>query len=393
MSAPVSHPGAILTLRRLTAGRADALDGDLVRFSRDRPVTLILPCHLQDTGTEALAAIVRELAGAAWIRRFIVGLDGAEESDIAAARACFAPLADRLTLLWTAAPEILELERALDRAGFTAALSGKGRNVWLALGAALADPAGDAGVIAMHDCDIRHYTREIPARLCWPLLAPGSGARFVKGCYARHAERLHGRVMRFLVAPLLQALENVAGPLTALRFLSAFSYPLAGETAMDAALARRLAIPAAWGLEIGLLEEARRQLPVSAFCQSELCAAYDHKHQELSPDNPDAGLHRMAREVASAVLAPVSGGAYPWQEMVLPEWRAAAAEALRRAALESGLNGLAHSADDDRLAVRTFGLALDAALDNPDRPALLPSWEEIEAHRPGAAAALAAACR
>lgn len=393
MPDPNSHPGAITTLRRLTAGRTEALGEELQRFSRDRPVTLLLPCHVDDTGADALDVIIRELAAAPWISRIIVGLDGAKEDDTAAARVRFCPLGDRLQMIWTNAPEILQLERSLDRAGFTSADSGKGRNVWLALGAALAGDPKNKGIIAMHDCDIRNYSREIPARLCWPLLAPGSGFRFVKGCYARHADRLHGRVMRFLVTPLLRALETVAGPLAALRFLSAFQYPLAGETAMDAALARGLAVPAAWGLEIGLLEEVRRQTPVSAVCQSELCAAYDHKHQDLSPDDPEAGLHRMAREVASAVLSTVSGGAFPWQELVLPEWRSAVENALRCAAVESALNGLEHSVDDDRLAVRTFGLALDAALDYPDRPALLPSWEEIEAHRPGSSAALAMACR
>ena len=114
-----------------------------------------------------------------------------------------------------------------------------------------------------------------------------------------------------LERPLLRAMELRAGPVAMLQFLSAFRYPLAGESALESSLLSRLNFSSTWGLEIGLLEEVRRQLPPSAVCQTELCAAYDHKHHELSPDDPEHGLHRIAahgQHIAPGVRSRLMGG-------------------------------------------------------------------------------------
>lgn len=354
---------------------------------QDCPVTLILPCHARELGTAALAGMVRELSGAVWVERIIVGLDGAEATDLGAAMEIFAGLPQDLLLFWSGAPAVLALEKELRAAGLTTAASGKGRNVWLGAGLALAHTRGP-GVIALHDCDILNYSRELVGRLCHPLLERRWGFRFNKGFYSRHSDRLHGRLQRLLVRPLLRAMELRAGPDPMLQFLSAFRYPLAGESALDAELLRQLNFPATWGLEIGLLEEVRSQLSPKAVCQTELCAAYDHKHQDLSPGDPGAGLHRMAREVSATLLATVSGGTYPWREQIVETWQALAEDALRHAGAESALNGLDFSPAQESLAVTTFGKALLGAVEAAPPPALLPSWEAAERAVPGILARL-----
>lgn len=384
------HPAGITTLHRLRGADSLPSAAGLSRLAALRPVTLVLPCHARDLGTESLVRMVSELAATPWISRFIVGLDGLEASGLAAARECFAGLGGRVSFLWTDSPAVAAAETRLRSVSETTADSGKGRNVWLCFGLALALSEGSPGIVAVHDCDIRDYSRELPARLCLPLLKPEFGFRFAKGFYSRHSDRLHGRLMRLLLRPLLQAMEMRAGPVPGLQFLSAFHYPLAGETAMDLALLRRLAVPAGWGLEIGLLDEVRRQLPPAAICQSGLCAAYDHKHQELSPDDPGSGLHRMAREVAATLLGTVSGGSYPWRDEIFVTWEARAAEALRQTEAESFLNGLNFDRDQELLAVRTFGRALEGALEMPAAPALLPSWAGAERACPGILDQLAA---
>ena len=47
-----------------------------------------------------------------------------------------------------------------------------------------------------------------------------------------------------------------------------------------------------------MLAEVFRNSAPRAICQSELCANYDHKHQELSPRDPDKGLNKMATDIA-----------------------------------------------------------------------------------------------
>ncbi len=314
----------------------------------------------------------------------MIGLDGAESGDLHAAHDAFSALPQETRILWTASPAVGSIEADLDHAGLTTATSGKGRNVWLCAGLALAC-AEREGVVAVHDCDIQNYSRELTGRLCYPLLEKRRGFRFNKGFYSRHSDQLHGRLQRLLVRPLLRAMELRAGPVAMLQFLSAFRYPLAGESAMDTALLRQLNFPATWGLEIGMLEETRRLLSPAAFCQTELCASYDHKHHDLSPDDPGTGLHRMAREVSATLLATVSGGTYPWREQIVETWQAMAAEALRHADTESSLNGLTHFPEQDALAVRTFSRALRTAVELPPPPGLLPSWETVEGALPGMA--------
>ena len=380
----LSHPAGITTLHRLSPEAWPALEADLTGLSRHCPATLILPCHVRELGTEALHGIIRELAGASWLKRIIVGLDGADAGEAAAARETFAGWPHNVLFLWSNSPAVLALENILKDAGQTTATSGKGRNVWLCAGLALAaEPEDQPSVVAIHDCDIKNYSRELPGRLCHPLMTRQWGFRFNKGFYSRHSDQLHGRLQRLLVRPLLRAMELRAGPMGVLQFFSAFRYPLAGESALDSALLRRLNFSSTWGLEMGLLEEVRRHLLPTAICQTELCAAYDHKHQDLCPDDPSQGLHRMAREVSGTILASVSGGTYPWREQILETWQTLAADALRHAGAESALNGLCHVPEQESLAVATFAKALQAALEEPAPPSLLPSWEAAERAVPG----------
>ena len=92
---------------------------------------------------------------------------------------------------------------------------------------------GDCGVIALHDCDIVNYDRQLLARLCYPVVHPHLGFEFCKGYYARVTERMHGRVSRLFMTPLIRSMEGMAPGAGFLRFLDSFRYPLAGEFAMD----------------------------------------------------------------------------------------------------------------------------------------------------------------
>jgi len=93
-------------------------------------------------------------------------------------------------------------------------------------------------VIALHDCDIVNYSRDMLARLCYPVVHPDIGFEFSKGYYARLSHQMHGRVTRLLMTPVIRALQSIVGHLPFLMYLDSFRYPLAGEFAMQADLAR-----------------------------------------------------------------------------------------------------------------------------------------------------------
>lgn len=107
-------------------------------------------------------------------------------------------------------------------------MDGKGRSCWLSFGYLLA--ARDCDIIALHDCDIINYSREMLARLVYPVAHPNLGYEFCKAYYARYAGRMYGRVSRLFMTPLIRAMREMAPEAPFLRFLDSFRYPLAGNS-------------------------------------------------------------------------------------------------------------------------------------------------------------------
>ncbi len=149
-----------------------------------------------------------------------------------------------LEVLWCSGPRVADL---LDAAGLDGA-TGKGRDVWLALGL-----AANSAHVVLHDADAESYDeRDVPK-----LLAPLAGDfDFTKGYYARvESGRLYGRLFRLFYEPLVAALAE-RHDAAILDYLGAFRYALAGECAMTADVARSLRVQRRWGLEVGTLGEA-----------------------------------------------------------------------------------------------------------------------------------------
>ena len=382
--------GAIATLHRLGPPNVARLEAELCAFSAKTPIALVLPCHAREFGTPALERIVGELKGANFLRQIVVGIDGADTAaKWTRARKSFGVLPQETLLLWNDGPRISKLLRKLARHGFGGGAAGKGRNVWLCLGAVLSADA--ARVIAMHDCDIANYSRELLVRLCYPLANPALGFDFCKGYYARVSDRLHGRVTRLLVAPLLRAMRDIIGSHPLLEYLASFRYPLAGEVALRTEHARRLRVPRDWALELGVLAETFRHCAPRAVCQAELCDNYDHRHQSLSPRDPSRGLHKVAREVVLAFFRSMSGEGMKMDASLhgtlLAAYGRHAAEALRLYSADALINSLDYPLRDEELAVRTFTCAIREAAEifrkSPGEDASAPSWERVQEELPG----------
>jgi glucosyl-3-phosphoglycerate synthase len=392
--------GPIATLHRL--GRSDTarLERELVGFSAGRPITLVLPCHIGEVGTAGLDSIISELSRVPYLKRVIVGIDGAaRRRDWEAARAVFSRLPQRAILVWNDGPRMKDLFRTLVESGFDPGPPGKGRNVRICLGCAVAD--GEPGVVAIHDCDILAYSRELLARLCYPVAHPEWGFGFCKGYYARVSDRLDGRVTRLLLAPLLRALRGRIGRYPGLDYLEHFRYPLAGECALDSDLARRVEIPGDWSLEVGMLAGVARHLPNSAICQSELCENYDHKHRELTPGDIATGLGKMAGDIVRSIFRELGRQGVRAEEGLfdrLPaDYARHADECLRIFAADAAINGLDYPRADEKLAVETFVRCIRAAVDahgiSPRDGPVPASWNLVERALPGFLPDLAEAVR
>jgi glucosyl-3-phosphoglycerate synthase len=276
----------------------------------------------------------------------------------------------------------------LEEQGLSAGVDGKGRSCWLAYGYLLA--TGDCDVIALHDCDIVNYDRHLLARLCYPVANPNLGFEFCKGYYARVTDRMHGRVTRLFMTPLVRAMESMFPGAGYLRFLDSFRYALAGEFAMKAELARVNRIPGDWGLEVGVLAEVFRNCAVSRICQVDLAESYEHKHQPLSGDDPTGGLRRMACDIAKSLFRTLAaeGMVYGpgYFRSLGVRYVRMAQDSIARYYADALLNGLAFDRHEEEAAVAVFARSLQEAAEefnkDPLGLPLIPNWNRVVAAVP-----------
>ena len=380
--------GVGATLHRLVPGGLERLERELAMYAEQRPIALVLPALYSEFEGDAMPRIIEELRHVPYVRQIVVTVSRATPEQYAHARQMMAGLPQEVTFIWNNGPRLQRLYEKLQANGLPVGEDGKGRSCWMAYGYVLA--SGKSDVIALHDCDILTYTREMLARLCYPVVNPNIDFEFCKGYYARVTDRLHGRVTRLFITPLVRSLRKIFGPLPFLEFLDSFRYPLAGEFAMMADLARINRIPGDWGLEIGVLAEIYRNRATRRICQVELCDTYEHKHQALSPDDPTRGLMKMAVDIAKTLFRTLSAEGVVFTSGVFRTLRStyirAAEDMISRYHADALINGLFFDRHEEEVAVEAFAralsLAAEAFMEDPLGVPLIPNWNRVTAALP-----------
>ncbi len=380
--------GMVATLHRLGTPDVERLEESLLAFSRMRGVTLVLPSLFSELAGPALGGIVKELSQVRYIREIVVTLGPTNVDEFARAREFFSVLPQPTTILWNSGPGIESLYQLMKEFGLDPGPDGKGRSAWMAYGYILAE--GGSQVIALHDCDIVTYSRELLGRLIFPVLSTNLDFEFCKGYYSRVTNKMHGRVTRLFVTPLIRALIKTIGHLDILDYYDSFRYPLAGEFSMLTDLARFNRIPADWGLEVGVLAEVYRNSSVKRICQVELCDNYEHKHQDLSRDDPHSGLNRMATDIAKSIFRTLASEGIVFSPGFFNTLRAAylriAQDTIARYHGDAIINGLIYDRHEEGIAVEVFIEAIDRAgriiTEDPLGPPEIPAWNRVFAAIP-----------
>lgn len=381
--------GCVSTLHRLDTRNTGAIERELEAFARRRPIALVLPCLFAEFSRPAIHHIIEELRDVGYLDTVVVSLGKAGLDDLVEAKRVFAQLPQRVSFVWNDGPDIQSIYALLKERGLDVGSDGKGRSCWIGYGQVLAE--GRCAVVASHDCDITTYDRELLARLCYPVVHPDLGFDFAKGYYARFNGTLNGRVTRLFVAPLLRSLEIVLGHTPFLEYLASFRYPLSGEFAMKTEVARLNRIPCNWGLEVGVLAEVYRNCGLPRICQTELCPAYDHKHQVLSAGDPTSGLMKMAVDIAQMLFRSLSAeGAVVDSGLLntlLPRYVRTAEDRISCYEADAFINCLSFDRNREEETVAAFADALRIAAarhaDNPLGVSLMPSWARVTSAIPG----------
>lgn len=381
--------GNIATLHNLRTRSLQEMTYELETFAQTRKMSLILPCLYSELETEAMPNILSELAKVIYLHRIIIGLDRANEDQFRHAKQFFEGLNQNHIVIWNDSPRMRALNMRLEEMGLSPAEQGKGKNVWTSIGYLIG--CQDSAVMAIHDCDILTYTNELLARLIYPVANPTFPYQVAKGYYARiGGEKLNGRVTRLLVSPLLIALKRVVGDRDYLDYLRSFRYPLSGEFAMRTNILPDLRIPSDWGLEIGVLSEAWRNLAPKAVCQVEIADAYDHKHQALSPEDAATGLNRMSTDICKAIFRKLAADGTIFTTNVFRTLKAtyyrSALDLLDAYYSDAQMNGLSVDRHSEEASIELFAENIMRAgqtfLDNPHETPFIATWNRVHAADP-----------
>ncbi len=380
--------GVVAVLHRLGQANLEQLEAELQRHATTNPIALVLPSLYAELERPALKRIVEILREVRYLNEIVISLDKASALEFRRAKEYFAVLPQRVRVIWNDGSRIQDMLKLLASQEIDIGLPGKGRGCWTAFGYVLA--RRQSAVIALHDCDVLSYTREYLARLCYPIANPNMGYEFCKGYYSRVTDRLHGRVTRLYITPLLRSLQRLTGPQPLLTFLDSFRYPLAGEFAMVSDLAQVNRIPGDWGLEIGVLAEVYRNCALRRICQVDIADAYEHKHQVLSGDNPEAGLLKMCIDITKALFRNLASEGVVLSDGALKTLRAAylqaAQESIRRYEDDAAINSLKFDRHEERAAVEVFlkgiKLAAEGFLEDPLGVPMISNWSRVAAAVP-----------
>ena len=360
------------------------LEKNLVNFSNNNPMELILPSLFSEINGTALPNIINEINKTKFLNHVVIGLDRSNDKEFKKAFKFFQQLKTPFSILWNDGPRLVELDNELKEKGLAPREFGKGRNVWYCIGMALA--RGEASSIALHDCDILTYNKDLLAKLFYPVANPSFNFEFCKGYYPRVADgKMNGRVSRLLVFPLLLAMEKTIGRSEYLDFMKSFRYPLAGEFSFRKNLLPELRIPSDWGLEIGVLSEMQRNHSSNRICQVDLAQTYDHKHQDLSENDETAGLSRMSIDITKALIRKFAtqGNIFSLETFrsIKATYYRVALDMIDIYRSDAKMNGLSFDSHIEEKAVELFALNIMKAgetfFENPMETPFIPTWNRV----------------
>ena len=338
----------------------------------------------------ALPKIIDEISKVKYLQNIVIGIDRANEKEFNDAKKFFSKLPQKHEILWNDGPNLKKLDKKLFDNNLAPQEMGKGRNVWYCMGYILA--LGNTEAVALHDCDIVTYNKNLLSRLVYPVANPKFNFDFCKGYYPRISnKKVKGRVSRLLVTPLLRALEKTIGTNEFISFIDSFRYPLAGEFSFRRRVLKDIRIPYDWGLEIGVLSEMFRNYAGNRLCQVDIADNYDHKHQEISFNDSSTGLSKMSIDISKVLIRKLASQGEVFSMSIFRSLKATyfreALDFVQIYKKDAMMNSFEIDVHEEESAVELFAKNIMEAgqifLDSPMESPNIPTWSRVDTALPG----------
>ena len=122
----------------------------------------------------------------------------------------------------------------------------------------------------------------------------------------------------------------------------------------------------------------------------EIADRYDHKHQEVSPDDAKTGLNRMSTDISKAIFRKLAADGTVFTSNTFRTLRATyyrtALDLLEAYANDARMNGLSLDRHAEEEAIELFAKNIvkagKAFLDNPHESPFIPNWNRVNAADP-----------
>jgi glucosyl-3-phosphoglycerate synthase len=262
----------------------DVMSSCLNGLKKECPSGLIIPIKGSDIKSPGLPKMVEEINHCEYLTKVLIALSADDYKGYNEALRLSKSFKVPCEVAWCNKPEVLSVLEDLKHKGIDVTpLSGKGKDIWIAMGIA----SLDLFAFAIHDADIVSYTKMLPTKMLYPIIEPELDFFFAKGYYARinqDNKKMYGRIHRLFINPILEVLQEKLHYSKFLTYLQSFSYPLAGEMSLYCDIATHLRVPSDWGLELGLLSEVYRNASYGRICQVDL-GTYDHRHKTIDENS------------------------------------------------------------------------------------------------------------
>jgi glucosyl-3-phosphoglycerate synthase len=358
----------------------------LRNLAQDYPSGLIVPIIESDLKSPMLSRMVSELNECDYLKKVFIALSAKNQDSHEEAIRIFERFKVPYSIVWCNNPKVISILEELKNKGLdVTGLSGKGKDLWIAMGIA----SLELHAFAVHDADILSYSRMLPTKMLYPVIEPTLNFFFAKGYYARinlEKRKMYGRISRLFINPILEAMqEKLLQHSRFVNYMQSFSYPLSGEIAIYGDLAMRLRIPCDWGFEVGLLAELYRNISYEGICEVDL-GLYDHKHKEVITN----GLVSTAKDSLVTLLRTLTEMdgievSQPFLQSLQVMYRKIAQDKIRQYHADATCNNLDYDRHQEECSVDSLSGAIMAAgkkyLVNPAKTQL-PDWLRTKAAIP-----------
>ena len=194
-----------------------------------------------------------------------------------------------------------------------------------------------------------------------------------------------------MVTPLIKALRQMSKDYSPfLDFLASFRYPLSGEFSFRRRLIRDVRIPYDWGLEVGMLSEIQRNFANNMVCQVDIADKYDHKHQDISFNDPEKGLSKMSIDISKTLIRKLASQGIGFNNDALRALKATyyrtALDYISTYSYDASMNNIDVDINKEEKNVELFAeniiKAGEQVLEKPMEMALMPSWSRVRSAIP-----------